>query len=206
MDPEQSHNHGLSVAYICLATISIFLREHFQVFRNFYTADSKKIVGQSIRGLIFKKLQNADYNFLYNTDASFISKIIFFELEHVIKFIHILPDILSAPFWITFAIGVVYLEVGIYSLYAGIIILIVVTMIMLLNHLKLNSIKTFTSRSSKRSIVLSEMVPNMKMVKLNSMEGFLRGKLASLRKLELESVGQLNLIYSIMDFFYTLLP
>jgi ABC-type bacteriocin/lantibiotic exporter with double-glycine peptidase domain len=117
-----------------------------------------------------------------------------------------LPDILSAPFWITFAIGIVYIEVGSYSLYAGIIILIVVTIIMLLNHFKLISIKTFTSRSSKRSIVLSEMVPNMKMVKLNSMEGFLRGKLAYLRKLELQSVGKLNLIYTIMDFFYTLLP
>ena len=194
------------VMWLGIVTSYVFFTSLANQHANFYIAKSKAVAGQAQRGIFFDKIKKSNFVFVEELEASFISKIVFYEVDIIHEFINVVPDIISAPFALISSFIFIYSKIGWQCQPSFFFIIIVIIIMIFMNHLKMKQRKVFVRRASKRAMLLSEQINNMKIVKINSMEKFFVKKFHGLRKLEVESLRKIQNVQIVNDFFNTLTP
>lgn len=173
----------LVVVPVYYIIFKVLINEH----ANMVISRCKAMTGQIIRGLFFRKLKTANLAFLDQLPSSIIPKILFYEIEIVSEFIGILPIFIAAPFGFIGSFGFIIWKIGLAGV-ASLGFFIVILIILLgLSYKKMKARKVFIRRASMRSILFIEIIGNIKIVKINSLEKSFQGKLFYLRKLEMNA-------------------
>ena len=98
----------ISISIILTKCLIGLLNENFRDHRNKFKAAS----GQILRGIFFEKIKNANYRFLYDADAGFISTMINQELDQIADFFAMIPSTCSSPISFIVSYVFIYLQIG----------------------------------------------------------------------------------------------
>lgn len=176
------------------------LSEHSAKFVNRSSASS----GQAIRAIIFDKIAKLNISFLQNADESLISKMVMFNLSHVLNFIGDLPDLFSFPLILFFSVITLYLNLGSYSLIVPLVFLIawILITIMIRRIVRLElSIEFF---SSKRILYVIESLSKFKSIKAEGFEAFYKKKIEQARIQEILFSKRMGMMNSLVYFLVNL--
>lgn len=178
------------------------LHENAKFYKNKVKAKS----GQILRSIFYHKLKTANYRFLHDADASFISQIIFHEIERIQEFIGMIPICCSSPISFFVIYMFIFLEIEYRAWLPGTIflILLLVTILMKIKNVKRKNL--YSHMSSKRALVLNELIPNIKIVKVYSMESIFEKVLMKIRANEIKSLTVIQLLDSIIGFIDIMMP
>lgn len=112
----------------------------------------------------------ANYKFLKNVDTRFIAKMSIYEFDAITKFMGNIPNFASFPFAFGLTLILIVYQVGSSSLILLPVFLITSMILAWLDHKMLKMNEKYKKIGSKRSLLITEMLYDMKSVKINSWE------------------------------------
>ena len=173
---------GMTFGVGILTLVKHLLHEHSAKFVNL----SSSATEQTVRNLIFQKLVTANVTFLKTADESLATKLVIFNLSLVSKFIGHLPDLFSFPLIFTFSMIFFALYMGIYMLLA--LPIYIITWIIILIFIRKMVLKEVVIEylSSKRSLIVMEILKKFKVLKTSNYEDYFNKKLEKVRTNELK--------------------
>lgn len=187
--------------------IQNILKEHSSK----YISSVKTNIGQALRGVLYNKLVNADYNFLMKSDPSFLSRLIFFEFESIFNFIGALPSFVSSPIAICFSATVVILNLT--KLNVWLMILVTLTQIgiflFLLNWLNYKVMKgrhRYYFVGSNIAIKIQELISSIEMVRVSNFQDHFLKNFINLRSEAEKALSQVHRSYGTIEFILILTP
>lgn len=185
-----------------LILVSSLLREHSAN----YVSRIKSTIGQCLRGIFFSHLVTSNYSFLQNVNGSFIAKMTIFEFDAIESFIGNIPNFASFPFTFVLAVTLIVLEVGTSSLVMLIAFLAASGVLLYLDRRMLKANLAYKKCGSKRTQLLTEMLSDIKSIKLNSWELYFTEKLKKVRKEEINLLNSLSRERAISNCIFFLIP
>lgn len=154
----------------------------------------------------------ADYTFLKMAGASFLSRLIFFELDHLLQFLGTVPAMFSGPMALSFS-GFLVIMVLSQTLRWWYVLIATLTLVLILFVLLnvLNSRATagwdrYFNIQSKLAIRLQELVAGIDKVKVGLFDDFFRKKLSALRRRASQCLRQVHHSLGMIEFTLTMLP
>lgn len=176
-----------------------------------YICQCKSKIGQALRGLLYKKLVNADYYFLLKSDQSFLSRLIFFEFKNILDFIGSVPPLISSPVAIMFSsLLVIYnlSDLNIWLMMLATFSQISLFLILLnwLNLKAMNGRQNYYFIGGKISIKIQELISNIEMIRVNNFQEYFLQNFFQLRLQSQEALGKVNRAYSTIEFILILTP
>lgn len=127
-------------------------------------------------------------------------------MDIICEFIGIIPNFFSSPFALFSTMFYIIYEIGGPAVPSLFFVIIVVIVLFILNNYKVKARKRYLEISSRRSVVLAELIRNIKNVKINSLETFFSIKLFKIRENELNSLKKMNNYQILIDHFHSLTP
>lgn len=194
----------ITVAVFILTVLRGLIKEHSSAYVSQVSAAS----GQILRTLFFEKLIESNYIFLDHVDSSFISKILLFEINPVVRFISSIPNLVASPITIILSIGMITIQLntgGWGLLLIGFFIVLMV-LINWLHRMIIKRKKKYNSFGSMRSDLLNEMIKSIKVVKLNSLQNLLMRNTWRTREKETQQLKILHYLESILDLIFEITP
>lgn len=195
-------NTGLVILVFLVNILLGILEEN----SSFYTAKAKAMTDQILKGIVYKKLRASNYRFLHHAETSFITQLIFHETEQISNFVAILPICVASPFSFLASYLIIYNEI---SYLVWLPSTIFVFMMYLTIFIKLMNVKKrhiYSSMSSKRAHILDKLIPNIKIVKLFSMENVFDKVLNRIRKNEISALSSIHLNDALINFMEIMMP
>lgn len=190
---------GLAVVITMLKSI---LGEH----SSRYTCSIMSQTGQTLRGIFYSHIMTANYSFLKNADTSFIAKMSIYEFDAIIKFMGNIPKIASFPITFSLVLTLIILQVGSSSLVLLVVFVLASLFLAYLDHKMLKMNKKYKKIGSKRTLILTEMLTDMRAVKINSWEVYFYKKLKQVRNNEITVLNKLSLDRAISNSVFFLTP
>ena len=178
------------------------LRENSQSFIN----KAKARTGQVLRGIFYKKLKSANYIFLQEADASFVSNVLFFEIDKIVEFVGTIPAFFTTP--ISFFLGFffVYTRVS-FNIWISIIVFGLLLIIKLLYQVRNIRAKIrYSVVNSMRAVIINEMSKDIRKIKVARAEDIFREKLHQIREQEIKLLKKLHFMNSVLYVLDTLMP
>lgn len=166
----------------------------------------KARTGQILRSVFYRKITKANYSFLKVTDASFINKMVLYEFEHITSMVGEIPKLVTSPITLCIAMFYIFSELQILVL---IVLGVFSFCVILLNIIKRRSVRrlrAYFAQESKKSEKLNECIPNMKDVKLHSLENYYMEELKKIRKKESKDLLRLHLLDAFSDSIFGSTP
>lgn len=200
-----------SLIYLISIPFLIFMQDLLrqQSDKNISAVSSHTL--QALRGLLFEKLLEADYKFLQISDPSLLSRLIFFEFQHINEFLGAIPALFSSPFVIILS-GILVIisltNLSIWIILCATLIQIFI-ILFLLNHFNLRIMKgrdKYSNTGSKQAIKLQELIANIDNVKVNSFEVYFQKKMIQLRYEAQKSLKRVHGSYGVIEFILILTP
>lgn len=148
----------------------------------------------------------ANYKFLKNVDTRFIAKMSIYEFDAIIKFMGNIPNFASFPFAFLLTLALIVNQVGSSSLILLPVFAITSIILAWLDHKMLKMNEKYKKIGSKRSLLITEMLYDMKAVKINSWENFFFEKLSQVRKTEITVLNKLSLDRAVSNSLFFLTP
>jgi len=185
-----------------ISFLSSILKEHSSRYNCIVNAKT----GQCLRGVFFSHIMTANYSFLRNIDTSFIAKMTIYEFEAIIQFIGNIYNFVSFPFTFILAVVLIVSQVGESSLSILVIFTLVSLLLGYLEHKIMKASVPYKNQGSKRTKLLSEMMTDIKSIKINSWEEFYRMNLVKIRDKEAVMFDQMTLYKSICSSLISLTP
>lgn len=163
-------------------------------------------VGQSLRSIFFSKIAKSSRATLESIDQGFVSKYLFYEFVSIAKYHSTLSEAFVLPLNLILQIIVLYQFINWLAL-----ILIPVVSFMLLILARIEYKKMIRKKQLKKVAwsktgLISEFLPHMKSVKIDSLEQFFLTKLFRVRGSEIKLLNKYNLYQSISNFILYLTP
>ena len=174
-------------------------------------AGAKTGIGQSLRTLLYKKLVNADYNFVKVADPSLLSRLIFFEFKYILDFIGVVPGLVSSPLAIMFSGVLVIINLMNLNIFIVIIFTLaqILLFLLLLNYLNTEVTKgrdKYSAIESKIAIKVQELITNIKDVRVNCYENYFHMELLAIRKQAEKALKQIHSFKGFIEFILILTP
>jgi ABC-type bacteriocin/lantibiotic exporter with double-glycine peptidase domain len=129
-----------------------------------------------------------------------------YEFDAIIKFMGNIPNFASFPFAFGLTLILIVNQVGSSSLVLLPVFLVTSIILALLDHKMLKMNEKYKKIGSKRTLLLTEMLYDMKAVKINSWEDFFFQKLSYVRKTEIGVLNNLSLDRAISNSLFFLTP
>lgn len=190
-----------AVPWIILTTLIQFIAGFLKQHSLKLLTGAKGESGQILKFIIFKKISLANFAFLKEADVSFVNKIVQYELTHIVEYIDELPKFVSSPITLILLIFLISRKITLAQTVICVPFLLAffsLTVFKLLRHKKLTEYYVW---QSKKSAILTEILPGMKIVKSDNLVLHFKNKLDKIRKKEIRSLAGIN-FYSM---FITLL-
>ena len=194
------------VYLVAMITVGVTLQSILFQNQEYYRKKAKAASSQILRGVFYQKLKNADYRFLYEADAGFVSDILHVEIDRMADFIGSIPNCVTAPVSFLISYVFIYVEIGYRVWLPSTIFLGLLSLSILIKTYNVRKINSYVVMNSKRADLLNEMLPNIRAVKLYSMEYFF---LALLKKVRSSEAGTLRFIHfteSVVSFVEHIMP
>ena len=187
----------VKAVFLIIAMVLVtFLRPVIGLHFSRAVGTAKTSSNQILRGLFFKKLIRANYRFTFLADESLVSKIFFCDIDSIACFIGSIPNLFAAPI----AITVYVLMIG-YNISIGWDVLMILgvflaaaVLVLILSYLIVKTRRDMNYTASVRTMILSEIIPNMVKIKLQSLENFFKNKMDVNRVEELIETKRLHLL------------
>jgi len=201
-----------SVFLIIGILVSYFTQDILRQHSEKYISKAKASIGQALRSFLFERLSNADYIFLTTTEPNFLSRMIFFELDHLLEFIHIIPSLISGPITLIISSTLVVVRMSYYlSFWLNLTGTIFQVALLFLFLLKLNRNAThgrdrYFAVQAKQTTVLQELVSCIEEVKANHYEKFFEERLGRLRNEAEKALQSVHFSYGIIEFLLIMGP
>ena len=186
-----------------LMFVSAFSREHSAR----YTSIIEAKTGQVLRGIFFSHIMTSNYSFLRNVDPGFIAKMVLFEFESITNFIGSVPSFVSFPFTFSVIVALIVWQVGFWSLWimVGVFFFNLIILIFI-NHRMVKMSLRYKQIGSMRAKVLSEIMTDIRTVKVNSWEEYYIDKLQKIRKNEIKSLNTVSFYLALSNSIFFLIP
>ena len=175
-------------------------------------SEVKASTGQALRSLLYEKLVNSDYGFLKAMNGSLLSRIIFFELEHILQFLGAAPSLFSGPLILFFAGILVVLRLSSYMRWYFISVMtfsMLAFVIFILNYFNKRSTDgrdKYFSIQSRQAIRLQELIENIDSIKVGLYEDFFKTRLNGLRKKANTNLKTVHTSLGIVEFVLIMTP
>ena len=171
-----------------------------------YIARTKAATGQILRSIYYKKLKKSSYRFLEEASSSFLSNMVNVELDRIANFVGIIPSVFSVPISLTISAYFLYQQIEYIAWAPYMLFAVLLTLNLVLKLINMRSKFLYNEKNSKRADLLDQIIPNMKLAKLNSMEEVLLKALIRLRAEELTALGNVHFFDSLVEFVQVLYP
>lgn len=177
-----------TIIFVLIIIISFFiialLREHALN----YTKQASAKASQIMRGIFFEKLKIANYRFLNDADGSFISNVLYFEIENIINLVSIIPQMATTPISFFLSFFFVYLNVG-DSVWASVILFEMLLCCKILLQIRRVTLRSkYYSINSKRAVILTKLTQDIKDIKVHTAEYIFIKKLNIVRHQEQQTM------------------
>lgn len=199
-------NHKVMLICVAVAAVATLVKsivdEHYQK----YMCQIGAITAQSLRVLLFDKLSNANFCFLKNADTSLLTKLVLFEFGSFNAFINTIPDVFGFPY--IFVVSTLAMVHFLTYISVAMFIIFFIAWFLLLCVMKNMAGHTQRQRffSSKRSLLISEILEKFMCMKYDCMEYFLKSKVKDMRNQEMSSLAAIHYLTGIANFILTLTP
>ena len=196
----------LVIVYLVSMILVVFsigmLRENSESFTN----KAKARAGQVLRGIFYKKLKSANYIFLQEADASFVSNVLFFEIDKIVEFVGAIPAFFTTPISFFLSFLFVYTRVS-FNIWVSIILFSILLIIKLLYQVRNIKAKIkYTVINSMRAVIINEMARDIRKIKVARAEDIFKEKLHEIREQEIKLLKQLHFMNSVLFVLDTLMP
>ena len=193
-------------AIICSAVMITMLKSLFKEHSMKYTCQVMSRTGQCLRGIFYSHIMTANYSFLKTVDTSFIAKMSIYEFDAIIKFMGNIPNFASFPFTFILSVSLIVNQVGSSSLVMLIVFLLASMFLAYLDHKMLFLNEKYKKIGSKRTLLLTEMLSDMREVKINSWEHYFGERLEKVRNREISVLNKLSLDRALSNCLFFLTP
>ena len=188
------------IVVFLLTFIRYLLMEHSAKFIN----QSGSMSGQTLRNMIWQKLEKANIVFLKEIDESVVTKLIMFNLTEILTFIGNVPDLFSFPLIFIFFMGFLTANIGI-TTFSLIFVFLVTYLILLFLVRKINQEEISTQfTTSQRTLLVLEILSKFRNVKSNNFEDYFQKKIEEVRRLETGHLASNDRYKSFASFFIDL--
>lgn len=188
------------------AVLLTMLRAIFKEHSSKYTCGVMSQTGQTLRGIFYSHIMTANFSFLKNADTSFIAKMSIYEFDAIIKFMGNIPNIASFPVTFSLVLTLIILRVGSSSMFLLVVFVVAALFLAYLDHKMLRMNKKYKKIGSKRTLVLTEMLSDMRAVKINTWEEYFKEKLKKIRNNEIRVLNELSLDRAFSNCLFFLTP
>lgn len=202
----------LVLMLVSIIPILIFIQDLIRQHSERYISEVKASTGQALRCFLFDTLVNSDLIFLKQADSSILSRLIFFELEHLLQFLHIVPSLISGPIALIFSgvLMVVELRRSMSMIYASTATFIQIALIIFIlayfNRRASQGRDRYSRILSEQALRLQELIGNIDIVKVNLFGTFFEKNLCDLRKKADLQLFAVHHSFGFIEFFLVMTP
>jgi len=167
---------------------------------------SKATASQILRGLFYNKLKKANYRFLEDADASFISNVLFYEIDKIVDFLGDIPSLLTIPISIVLSFIFVYLQVN-YMVWLPLQVFLILLGTKSLIQAKYIRLRiSFSVVNAKRAMLLHQIGPIIKDIKISCQEDVYIKQLEDIRLEEYKLLNKIHFLKSVISSFDLIMP
>ena len=195
-----------AVSYMIFVLFLSFILGLIDQHAQDHTNKTKAAASQILRGCFFQKLKNSDYRFMFDAEAGFISNMVNIEITKIVAFIGMIPTCISAPLSFFISYMFIYAEIGFRIWLPSTIFLCLLSLSSLIRVLIEIKINRYSTLNSKRADVFVELFPNIRLVKLYSLENMFIRILGRIRANEDKALGVIHFLYSVVTFLEMMMP
>lgn len=159
----------------------------------------KAMTGQILRSVFYRKITKATYSFLKVTDSSFINKMLLYEFEHITQMVGEIPKLITSPITLILSMVYIFLELKALVVVVLAVFIICVLLLSLVKRKRVSRLRAYFAKESSKSEKLNECIPNMKDIKLNSLENFFLKNLQKIRDKESKDLMKLHIYDALSD-------
>lgn len=207
---EIDFSYGLMIIILIpmLLLIQDLLRQHSEMS----ISKVKARVGQALRSFLYERMLNSDYTFLSMSEPNFLSRLIFFELDHFLDFIHIVPSLISGPLALSLSGVLVIMRLNQYMQFwfiffaTSIQIVVVIFLLNLFNKKVTDSRDRYSGIQSKQATHVQELISSISQIKVNLYENYFEKRLIALRIEANKALSSMHKAYGIVEFILVMTP
>lgn len=182
----ETNNNQSLVMFFTIPSL-LLIQDLFRQHSERYISIAKTNIGQALRCHLYEKLLTADYYFLANADHNILTRLIFFEIDHLLEGAEIVSALISGPVAVIFSgFLVVYYLISTINIWLIIILTIteIFTFIFLLNYFNRISTRArdkYSMVQSHQAAKIQELIENIDLVKINKFSNYFENGLKNLR-------------------------
>ena len=163
-------------------------------------------VGQTMRGLLYRKLSKSSKNTLSYINPGFIIKYLFYEFDSISKYYASLPEKMVLPMTVFINMITLFQIVGFQAVLIVPVVFIIGIFLSILEYKKMNRKKMLKKVAWTRTELISEFLPKLKTVKINSLEDFFLNRLWKIRSSQIKLLNDYNFSQTLSNFLLYLTP
>lgn len=188
------------IAVLILAPLRYIIKEHSSKFMN----QSGSMAGQTLRTILFSKMERANSVFLRKADGSIVTKLLMFNFDVFSKYISSIPDYFSFPIILTFSLAFLTYNVGPSSLVIFVVFLFTWVVLIIMIKLSVKEELELEFCTSQRTTLVFELLAKMRTIKSEGFESYYEKLIDEWRAAELRHLHRGETINSIISFFIVL--
>ena len=203
--PEKRKDH-IIIAIPIIAGVLTILRYIIKEHAAKFVCQSGTRANQILRALLYYKLSKASFTFLKHADSSLITKLFLFEFNSIAGYIGQIPDLFSFPIIFIFSIAAMIYFISLTTLITFVIFFIAwITLIFITKKIAMQNLRK-KYFSSKRAMIIAELLNKFKSVKSDSFEQFFRNNIEQLRIQEVTALQRVSDLRSAANFVMSISP
>jgi ABC-type multidrug transport system fused ATPase/permease subunit len=204
--PPELRNNAILIICPIIAGLLTILRYILKEHASRFIGQSGSTTGQTLRALLFDKITRANISFLKVADSSLITKLFLFEFNIITGYVAQVPNLFSFPLIFAFSLIVMVKLISWTTLITFVIFIIAWVLLIFVTKKRALSAMKEKYFSSKRSMVVQEVLSKLKQVKAGKYELYFEMYLKQLRKQEVKAIKRIKDLSSVSNFIMRLTP
>jgi ABC-type multidrug transport system fused ATPase/permease subunit len=199
---------GMAIAWACIVFLCFVIQYMCRQHSEKQITVAKFRLEQALKDQLFKKLLNADYISIAESDPNQVSKILFFGIDNIMAMFMAIPAIVSSP--VAIALGA-FLVARAHSNFFFLIAIIIYLLICFIGIDYFNGISAkyqakYDNAQSLNSIKVEEFFDNITTIQTNSLGLCLKDRFYKIRKMANDTLKYLHLATGIAEVILSLSP
>jgi ABC-type multidrug transport system fused ATPase/permease subunit len=199
---------GIAIAWACVIFCCFIIQYMCRQHSEKQITVAKFRLEQALKDQLFKKLLNADYISIAESDPNQVSKILFFGIDNIMAMFTAIPAMVSSP--IAIALGA-FLVARAHSNYFFLVAIILYLLICFVGIDYFNGISAkyqakYDNAQSLNSIKVEEFFDNITTIQTNSLGLCLKDRFYKIRKMANDTLKYLHLATGIAEVILSLSP